>query len=98
MTMIYNRTGFTLNCMFYDENKTLVVPESLTYTISNDITGEVLESQIVVPTLPSYTIPLSVELNTILGTSERRKVVIEWIYNDGKSGDTERYYYTIEKA
>lgn len=84
-------------CTFFDEEGDPVIPESMTYSIINSATGAVIRSETVTPTTTSYVIEISKDENTITIQEESRKVIVEWEFNDGQSGDTSIYRYRIKK-
>ena len=95
MTSIYEGTSFDLTVTFYDDDASLVTPESLTYTIETS-GGSVIRTATVTPDSSSYTIPVTITDNTITGDEEKRKIIISWTYNNGAKGDVKVYRYKVE--
>jgi len=93
--LINDQQSFKVTCLFKDDTNQPVKPESLTYILQKD-DGTVVRTVTVTPTGTSYVIPITVEDNT-LGVDDivERKLIVDWVYNNGTKGDRIKVDYSI---
>lgn len=94
--IINEKQSFDIFCQFLDEANKPVIPETLIYTLQTE-NGTCIRTETVTANKTSYTIPITVEDNT-LGENKgsRRKVIVDWTYNGGDKGDSIKVGYTIQ--
>jgi hypothetical protein len=95
MSVYYNKQSFGIVFNFYDIDNRLIKPETLTYKIINRVTNEIIRTDTITPQTSTYTIQITTEDNTINSNIEKRKIIVEWDYNNGKDGDVFVYPYDI---
>lgn len=103
--MILNeKTSSTFTIQFYDENQTLINPETASYSLHDVQTGTVIiaETQIPSPIPQIVTIELSRDDNRILNDAnikETRSLTIEYNYRNSKgelkNGASVEFFYEI---
>ena len=91
----------TFKVMFYDEDDNLVVPDSITWTLSDDkrnvINGR-LNVAVIVPASTIY-VQISGNDNVREGYGIKRRLLVKWIYDSSYGNDLPQYeeiWFTLE--
>jgi len=94
---IIEGSSLKLLVKFYDSELKAVVPESMTYTIREDESGDIIRSETVTPTEVTYEVEITPTDNvmTVDGSIEKRRVEVSWIFNHGLEADVKKYIYFI---
>ncbi len=96
---VYEGSSFKRTYTFYDETGAIIDAAditSLNWLVEIDDDREIDSDTVDPPTNP-YTLNVTPTINTLTGSrKEKRKIVLEWTFNNGDGGDVDVYYYTLK--
>ena len=96
---IYEGSSFKRKYTFYEETDTILPAEditSLTWLVEVTDSREIASGTVDPPTNP-YTLNVTPTINTLTGSrEEKRKIILEWTFNNGDGGDVDVYHYTLK--
>lgn len=96
---VYEGSSFKRTYTFYDETGTIIDAAditSLTWLVEVTDSQEIASGTVDPPTNP-YTLNITPTINTLTGSrEEKRKIILEWTFNNGEGGDVDVYYYTLK--
>lgn len=96
MEEVNEKTTYVVTLSFKDESGVSVIPDSLTYRLDDEASGEeVIEDTVVVPTGATYNVVISSTSNIILNDDKRNEVRVltaSFVYQTTKIGTAEFKY------
>ena len=100
MDEILENSDCILQVDFYNENDSLIVPDTINYSIYDVISGtSIILNQPVTPIGNPFEINIDADLNIIIDSAnlyEQRKVIINWTYHNGTKQKLDEFIYRVK--
>jgi len=99
MESVNEKSTYVVKLSFKDEDGVAVIPESLTYRLDDESSGEeVVENTVVVPTDTSYNVTISSTSNIVLNDDKKFEVKVltaSFTFDTSKVGTAEYKYKVL---
>ena len=96
MEEVNERSTYVVVLSFKDENEVAVIPDSLTYRLDDEATGEeLIEDTVVIPTSSTYSVVIASTVNAILNDDRKFEIKVltaSFTYATTKVGTADHRY------